>query len=409
MLAVFLVLSCVVAAASPEPVPQALLLMIVCIALGRGAWRLLVQRTVNVVIAKLQLVAFGTVSVYMYAVYQSIPMGISVLNEEYLSIAAKLLLGPLAFGVSFSQRWGLREIQHGVAITMLLINVILIIAQLADGINTGLVLGRLHSNYMGLSGAIGLIYACMFHKSGLIRVSLVQALLIVSILTIVVSVSRGALVSVMAGAMFYVGMTRLMRLRIIRSIILAGIVITLLLISAKFDSWVKSEYAKEVSNYSESLTGKAFDTGRSKYWGVALHQISENPIYGIGIEARSSWDRELSNGNVITLSVHNYYLAVLLESGLVGLLSVLTLIFYIHNRFFGQKGDVSILGSAVILGSLIYQTAEVSLTTGTYTAGAMIWILWGALARLVISLPVASGKSDIVPIYKRQGNALITG
>lgn len=377
-----LILSCLVAAASPEPVPQFFLVVTMSIAVAALLWRVLAYRKAPVAVSKLYLVAIASATLYMMAVYQSSPGQASMLDSDHLSILAKYLLGPVIFGLSYSQNWEHRRTQQAVTYGLIVANLALIGSQLIGGIATGHVIGSLHSNFMGLCGATGLAYSIAFGKTRLLSRHGLRVLLITSAISMVLSLSRGALVSVVAAALIYFGIGKLVRGGVGRSFALLGIVTTVLLVSVNFNAWLETDTAKSISQYSENITGKPVDTGRSKLWAFALYRISENPIYGIGVAARSSWDRELSSGDVITLSVHNYYLAVLLESGIVGLLSVMAMVSYVYVRFFKLSGDLSRFSAAVFLACLIHQTAEVSLTTGTFTAGALIWIMWGGLARL---------------------------
>jgi len=328
------------------------------------------------------MAVFASLAGYMFAVYQTPAPELDWLSGDYVNIAIKFFVGPLVFLFSYKQAWHDPRAQRAIVFLLISVDCVLILFQLAEGVHTGNVIGLLHSNFMGLIGAIGFAYSAMFWRVGLRRNKLLIALALVSFMSILLSQSRGALLAVMAGSLFFLALKRFARYPLVIPFSFFLLIATILLISVSFSAWVNSPEAAQLNNYSESLMGKRLDTGRSKLWFYALENIDTSPIHGIGPYARESWNREQSDGRVITLSVHNYYLAILLEGGVIGLGCVIALLFYLLAVYFSYSGEVSRLGLAIFLATLLQQTVEVSLTTGTFTAGIILWLTWGGAASL---------------------------
>jgi len=134
--------------------------------------------------------------------------------------------------------------------------------------------------------------------------------------------------------------------------------------------------------------GKAIDTGRAKMWRDARQVFELHPWTGIGTAAGESWTRRLENGETITLSVHNYYYAVLHEAGILGLSIVVFYILLIASILsLGTESGVMASGIAFLVAVLVHQSVEVSLTTGSFILGIGMWSFLGAAISLSRKAP----------------------
>lgn len=319
--------------------------------------------------------------VYMFLVSLS-PVEDASMVEVY-SIAAKFMFGPLVFVLVASSDWENDFPKRRLLKFTIFVNVVLIIAKFYYGVGTGNVLGGIHSNYMGLFSAFSIALVLIYSKAGckggryLGRVSIA-----IAVIALISSFSRGAAVALLGGGVVYFVFGWVVKKRQVGNVLLVGLVATLISVSSGFDSWVETESAKSISAVVEDYTGKKLDTGRAKFWASAMSDISGSPVHGIGVNARRSWERELSDGRVITLSVHNYFLAVMLEAGAAGLFVIIILLLGLINVF-AHGGPLSFrLAFAIFVGILLHQTTQVSLTTGTFTAGFLMWFLLGVCFRL---------------------------
>ncbi len=319
--------------------------------------------------------------VYISSVYMSPAPGLSIFSQEYLNIFVKILLGPTLFCFCAMQKWESTYWQNIFIVVWSVECIFLLIERVSSGIVTGFVIGQLHSNFLGLFGLIGVGFFGVFyiHRE---KVNLAMAVMLASSLScLFLSLSRSALVALLAFGIFYYILNRRVG-RIGAGVPLFSVVlVSLLSLSFYYTSWLRTEQAQSLSVVVEAATGKPLETGRAKLWDYALEQISERPMTGVGVEARRSWERTLNNGRVITLSVHNYYIAILHEAGILGFVSIIVLILLVYRGFWSRRCRYSQYGSAWVLAIMIHQASQVSLTSGSFLAGALIWIFWGCITR----------------------------
>lgn len=302
--------------------------------------------------------------------------------QELVSILLKLAIGPsLMIYLAFYNRTSPQKMAFFGFISLTAICLVLSAAKLANGVNTGLVLGNIHSNWMGFSG-FALFVTSSLVGQGQRRLyrRLKSVGQTVAVVTVLISLSRGA----MGGLLIFIVVEAFWRAGLLREKItklyMPLALIILILITFNFSTFVHSEVGMYVSDFLERAFGKPLDTGRTSHWALALDWHSTSPIFGVGTEARSLWVRELANGTSIDLSPHNYYLVLLIEVGWVGLVAMLFYLLYLFRKITEIKNDkVAGIGSAAMIAILSHQIFEVSLTTGTFTLGIMMWSLLGII------------------------------
>ncbi|WP_430790312.1 O-antigen ligase family protein [Virgibacillus flavescens] len=192
---------------------------------------------------------------------------------------------------------------------------------------------------------------------------------------------------IMASILVYVTSARAAMLLII-TVILSRLI---LLYSSKIFSWLfygviiynglfvlvygllaRSSYFKELNKWSIENFGKNFFSGRQHVWGPAIDYGKDALLLGhkIGIVPK-----DFIEGTVYVHS-HNQFLQIFLESGLVGLLSFLLLLFGIWRVY--QKGidSPTVQWSACFfLGIMIYQSVEISLFFNMSSIGLLHWFI----------------------------------
>ena len=371
------------AAANQAAYPRIFIGITIFLTVATIALKILRTRKISADFISFFKLTFVCLIIYMASVYQTPITGTGPLAEEYINIVLKFILGPFIFFLSYLQPWEKRQFQALTTFTLICLNLFLLGAHLSSGIVTGMVIGNLHSNFVGLFGALSLAYFGLFARNKRKLNTSLKLLGIISFTLLVLSLSRGAYITLIAAIGFYVLLGKKNNRLLIGYPLYAIVLTVLVAVSVSFSSWVKSDNAVTVSTYVEQITSKPLDTGRAKFWDRALTDIRANPLTGVGIKARASWERKLSNGSVIKLSVHNYYIAILHEAGLLGLGAVVALLLLVYSRLIKVKSHFGRYGAAWFLALLVHQTAEVSLTTGTFLAGALIWLFWGGVARFI--------------------------
>lgn len=322
--------------------------------------------------------------IYMVVVWATLPPGIGVFSADFLSILLKFIIGPCSLYFSYRLDWDRRIMRFIFILTFVAFVILFTLFQVKNGMVTGLVLFNLHSNYLGLLCMLGVVVSLLFRVDKGRSDLLSMMLFFSSFVGLIFSVSRSSLVSLVFACIVYLFASRI-RLIYRPYILYPAVVFSLVFVAFTFSYWVKSDSAMRISEVMEDVAGKRLDTGRSKLWEFAINEIEEHLILGTGIYARDSWDRRLSDGSYITLSVHNYYLAILMEAGVIGFMSVFVLLYIVFRNVFDPEVRLARLTVALFLSILVHQSAEVSLTTGTYTAGALIWFIFGICIKMTFS------------------------
>lgn len=325
-----------------------------------------------------------SMSIYMLAIYQTPVLDLdSVFDLEYLTIGLKYLFGPSVLYISAIALWEKENNQKLFLRVLIFLNILLVFVQMLNGVKTGFILGSLHSNQMGAIAAISIGMVFIFKAFNQGNAYLRKVLLLCACIALVMSLSRGAFFSVIISLIAYLVLSKSVKYKKLKILIGLLILSINVFISVDFNNMLKSDIGRGVSVSIEDVTGKdVLENGRIKLWNQAIYLLEDSPIVGIGVNARRSWTRELGDGTQLTLSIHNYYLAVLLEAGLIGFLCILWLVASLITLTQKYSTGVAKVSFALIVGVLVYQLTEVSLTTGTLMVGFLAWFTFGIGIRL---------------------------
>lgn len=128
----------------------------------------------------------------------------------------------------------------------------------------------------------------------------------------------------------------------------------------------------QLNELSMNLTGKPLLTGRNTIWAQLVDIISLQPWLGYG----SSVVPE--DFLTTSLSAHNLYLQIGLQTGIIGIGLFLLFFYFIWRTLWNgrQSSKVSLVASFVI-GILIHQSFEVTLTQNQFGIGLLQWIIIG--------------------------------
>ena len=206
-------------------------------------------------------------------------------------------------------------------------------------------------------------------------------LIAVVVLTIglVATGSRGGFVAGLVGAAAMLALGRGHR---------AGLVVLLLCVIGAAAAWFSVDTAawERVSDISGGGTG----TGRSELWATAWQMWQDHPLVGVGLEAfrdnASSYVRELGPIEFASFLVeqpkvvHNTYLQLLAETGILGLALYLVVIFssirlaWRAALLFERIGDLSMATlSRAVIGALVAMLAGITFISAA--SDRRLWIL----------------------------------
>src|SRR5699024_6628313 len=127
-------------------------------------------------------------------------------------------------------------------------------------------------------------------------------------------------------------------------------------------------------------------TGREYIWLNTINLVSEKPYFGYGMSAR------LPDLMMTKYDAHNTYLQITLETGYIGLILYLLILYKLWRLMFI---DVNILNNnikylkvfpAFFISLLIYQIFEEGFIKGGYATSVIEWIIVAVGIRLIYEL-----------------------
>lgn len=133
------------------------------------------------------------------------------------------------------------------------------------------------------------------------------------------------------------------------------------------------DIGQSINRLTETVTGRQLSTGRELIWLDVLNEVSKRPVLGHGPQVTAG-----GFGNLGLASAHNMYLQIVLQVGAVGLAGFVGLMWWIWNRL-GAAAETKVARTtgAVLIGVLLQQSFEVSLTHNNLTLGLLAWIVIG--------------------------------
>ncbi len=152
-------------------------------------------------------------------------------------------------------------------------------------------------------------------------------------------------------------------LKLAKWILFASLII-IIVIYPQFDRF---PFYEEVSNYIYIHTGKIFFSGRNEIWIEALNIAKKSPLLGYGLDYSQQFD----------ISVHNSYLNILLQTGILGIFAFLLLINNILNTIIKKNQFLSTILFIFAIVNLLISSAEVMLLQGQLVLQLVIWCLFG--------------------------------
>ena len=157
------------------------------------------------------------------------------------------------------------------------------------------------------------------------------------------------------------------KMRIFFFVLIAG-VIGLIIVYTYIRSF---SWYDNVNVYSVKMFGKNLDSSRPNLWRTSLESLNWwQIIIGEGPGKLPDVMRYRS------ASFHNSYIQLIMQSGVVGLLSLMFVFFYIWNCLIKHCDDLSIkLVLSVFVGVIVYNCFEVTLLQNKAFLGLLQWLI----------------------------------
>ena len=114
-------------------------------------------------------------------------------------------------------------------------------------------------------------------------------------------------------------------------------------------------------------------SGREDVWPELLSTIQQRPITGYGTTEPWRFYR-LEYGIERELSAHNLWLAILFQSGAVGLMGLIAFLWTVWRHLLEHNDNMVVRASiAFFVGTVFHESFEVSLTQNTLQIGLGTW------------------------------------
>jgi O-antigen ligase len=175
-----------------------------------------------------------------------------------------------------------------------------------------------------------------------------------------------------AGTLIFIVLLQAAPLGIVRNLFLVCMAATVLVVIAFFTGlWGFDIH--DVDKLIMEYTGRTAQSGRQIIWPIIILNTSQSPWLGLGTGTTFS---TLYNSE---WSAHSYYLQTYMQTGLVGLSSVIFLLFSIW-RAIGRprrKQPLTIYLSGCFLLLIMHASSEVFLLQVSLLMGCSAWMLFG--------------------------------
>ncbi|MFW5721250.1 MAG: O-antigen ligase family protein [Bacteroidota bacterium] len=218
-----------------------------------------------------------------------------------------------------------------------------------------------------------LFYFLKRKNDGLLKKSLTAFVFLIFIFGIILSYTRAAWLSLFTA----IGLWFLIKLRIkIRTVIIAGLVVVGLffVLQQKILWQLEKNEAESSGQFSEhvqsmvNITSDASNMERLNRWKCAVRMFKEKPFWGWGpgtymfqyAPFQFSYDRTIISTNFGDLgNAHSEYLGSLAESGVIGMLSIMLIVFIAFRTGYRvyhqtQSEEIKELSLYIILGLSTY-------------------------------------------------------
>ena len=133
-----------------------------------------------------------------------------------------------------------------------------------------------------------------------------------------------------------------------------------------------SEIRILLEELSRKYLRKNMFSGRQILWSEIYLLILKKPWLGYGFDITPE---DIIGGSY---SAHNWYMQILLQSGIVGLFLLIVLFVIIWNILYSYRENVISRNTmAYLLAVMIWQCFEVSITQNNLSTGLMVWLILG--------------------------------
>lgn len=306
---------------------------------------------------------FSIILIVIYALFNFIINYATISSFERLF---QLILCLITILASANHQWNDNDIKY------LKFNVyFLLLLMFFSWIFSGFQIATMYTNKNSFGGALMCIIPLIFLCNKKMHLT-DYVLLLIALSLLVISGNRSVLISIFV---FLIGkyvfsLCNKYKINYLWVFIVA--IALALFVPLLYVSLWHSPLRSTLNNFSFKYFNKSFFSGRQVLWSEALLYINQKKWFGYGLGVT------LQNFFRETRSVHNWYLQTVLQMGIIGL-SILMYFFkkvwnilYDNRNYFVCRNTL-----AFLIGVVIWQCFEVSLTHNNLPTGIVVWLVLG--------------------------------
>lgn len=225
-------------------------------------------------------------------------------------------------------------------------------------------------NTLGISIYLALfIHILLFNLTkNLLAKFLITLVILLDVLLLFLSSSRAVWISLMIGVLVYFIFKFISKNKLIYRICYLFTVASIISYSYLYPKLQETKIGIILDDFIIEYTGKSFYSGRQDLWLYIINLIEQKKILGYGVSTT------LSDVMLTGFTAHNTYLSVILQTGILGFLIYLILLFLIWDLLYFKVDKLNStlkIFPAFFISLLIYQTFELSFMQGRYSLGVI--------------------------------------
>lgn len=250
----------------------------------------------------------------------------------------------------------------------------------------------MHANEFGAMFGMGagiLLFMIPSVKSGFVRLLLIGAFGI-TLTALFLTFSRGGYVLAFTAILYFLFSQR----RVGMAVGAVGLFALVLLLAPKevYERAGAGLNDGGAARVSTSTSDDQLTAGRAWLWGQTFSNFYRNPVTGSGLSSQA-WSDATKSGVVKTAHTHNFYLSILYDTGLVGLVVVLSFFVYAYRslKAVAVMSDTPPVIAAAMNGTaaVLLGYALMAFTNSTFwprTEHIYFWLMFGICMAYLKSL-----------------------
>ncbi len=185
--------------------------------------------------------------------------------------------------------------------------------------------------------------------------------------------SRSVILMVLTAVFVYLSWNKIIKSKSRYVIFLLLIFISVFLFMNIYINWFSNpnSITMKIQEFSQKAFGKNLYSGRQKLWINVLDKIKDNLVWGYGTG--------VGGGALIEagMSVHNLYLQLLVQNGILGLGSFLILLISIWMMFWKSRIELlTRLSASFFIASIVHNTFELILLQNHMSMAFFQWFIF---------------------------------